>query len=393
MSANKLIKVPGDMLGQYIIQPDRPGRYEVEMRDGTTWLMGCANGIVQNLSWFDWKVFFALIRLLQEPDGRRVSLRHILRSLRITAQGEAAKKVKSAIERLRHYDVEIRHTNGEGILFPLIHAVVKTRGGQADASRRMISLGHLWISSEIIEVINKNPRLLDLDVIAGIKNGIAGALFLVLPARAYHFSSRENAAKIRLSTLLQHLGRETTPLWRFRQVLTRRGKHSVLSQLNGLSMSRGEFRIELDEDDMLHCWMDSPKDPKKWGLAWKAFQAGGGRIDTFLNAMSKCPKLTPDEWAKIKSAGVADTRRSFLDNVKRLLDSFSPNAFWQIFEHERAYLTSGIARSPGAVLVSVFCDVVRAAPSAFSPHNSMWWLPAASTRRKTANVKRKNKAP
>ena len=393
MSVNKLVKVPGDMMSHYIIQPDRPGPYEVGMRDGTTWLMGCANGIAQNLSWFDYKVFFALIRLLQAPDGRRLSLRHILSLLKIAPHGEAAKKVKTSIERLRHYDVEIRQANGDGILFPLIHAVVKTRGGQADDTRRMISLGQLWISSEILEVINNNPRLLDLDVIAGIQSGIAGALFLVLPARAYHCSSRQNAAKIRLSTLLQHLGRESSPLWRFRQVLTRRGKDSVLSQLDGLSMSRGEFRIELDEDDMLHCWMDFPKNPKKWGLAWKAFQAGGGRIGTFLNAMSKCSRLTDEEWAKIKGAGVADTRRSFLDNVKRLLDSFSPNAFWQIFEHERAYLTSGIARSPGAVLVSVFCDVVRAAPSAFSPHNSMWWLPAASARQKANNGKRRKTAP
>ena len=198
---------------------------------------------------------------------------------------------------------------------------------------------------------------------------------------------------MRLSTLLTQLGRDQTPVWRFRQVLTRRGKDSILSQLNGLQMSRGTFRIEIDDNDMLRYWMDNSQNPQEWGLAFKAFQAGGGRPDIFARAMSRFPRLTAEEWETIKGAGVEDINRSFLDNSKRLLDSFSPATFWQVYHYERSYLVSGVARSPGAVLVSVFCDIIRAAPTAFSPHNSMWWLPAASTRRKTANRKRGKQAP
>jgi len=391
-----LVRAPADWMTGSVIRPYATSSYEVRInKNKCVWHMGIAMGAnypSPPLSWFDWKVFFAVLRLLAPASKGSLSYSHICEALDIAICGTATKNIKDALLKLRNYWVRLERPDGSQLVFSLLLQTVFSQ------TARQARLAVVEVRNELIELVmsTKEGRSLRFDQMRKLKSYAAGALYLCLPARAYYYEDRDKSAFVPFPVVAGLLGAPEKKDWMVKKLLTQhvteagsKEAGSVLQQIDGLAMKGGVFRVEVTEKGLI-CWCQREEHAgETGGKLLKAFERGGGKREHFTNAMDN-PKLvgaSESDLVRLAAIGIPRRMQPFIDKAKRFLDSFSPDCFLGVLtEVEKQFHEHGSRiRKPEAVIATIFCDLVEAAPT-LTKHSiiSGWWVAIITERLRLA---------
>jgi Replication initiator protein A len=172
---------------------------------------------------------------------------------------------------------------------------------------------------------------LKLDVFTSIRSPNAQSLYMFLPSRAVG-KTEQNPWEINLTKLLGQIGYDHVPTSRSKRIqLFTQNKNSVISQINGIPISKGALRAALripqdrKKDAFLQVWQELPKDGGNTinpnSKVYQAWTLNGGTPAEFSRRLKLQRPITEDyALSLLRAAGVNLAKdHVFLRQVRALI--------------------------------------------------------------------------
>lgn len=381
--APMLVRTPAEWMTSCVIHQFGGGQYAVTTAQGVKWEMGV---VMEEdpvpaplLSWHDWRVFFSVL-LLHQRGKSEINFSTICEILGHTVTSSAVRRIRGSVLRLHRYWVRRTDTNGGIYEFTLLArlSLITTK-----TQRR---LGQVSIDDKLTELLSFKSRCLRFDEMTKLQSGLAGALYSFLPARAFHYEAIGDAARVPFNLLADYLGDSTLSPGQLRKLLTQ-NKNSVLSQIDGLAMDNGHFRVALSDDKgSLLCWRErgENKSVSSDSKLMAAYVRGGGTEVDFRLFVAKKKSMEEVHRARIANLGVESRFTRFLEMAYCLLAPMG-DTFEEIIRFCEKEFPKSEIRSPGKVLATMICDTVEASSKAIQTR-PFWWQKAALTRLENARA-------
>jgi hypothetical protein len=209
------------------------------------------------LSWFVWRIFFAILTFIDQSLTAMIGYREICRRMQIEPSGQTATMIRLGLRRLHDYWVRLDRPQ-EVIEFSLLKSVSFKKKKRADAADVNWTF-EVSLRQEFYDLITgDSSRRMRFDLICNIRSAVVAGLYMFLPAWAYNSKSETSPVVVAFSTIAAFLNKPTAPNSIIQKILSQHsratgGAGSVVEQLDGRAMKGGIMRCVL-KNSALHCW-------------------------------------------------------------------------------------------------------------------------------------------